>query len=75
MSCFRNSSISTVYPCLTLFGVHSHVIATVDLQSDIYLQHHVIQFLVNIVGSYVVNSASRIGVSVPHSSWVYSNSI
>jgi hypothetical protein len=35
----------------------------------------VIQFLANSVGSYLVNSASSIGLSVPHSSWVYYSSI
>jgi hypothetical protein len=75
MSCFRNPSISAVSPRLALVGAHSPVIATVDLQSDRYLQHSVIQLLVNICGSCVVKYASKISASVPHYSWVYSNSI
>jgi uncharacterized ion transporter superfamily protein YfcC len=75
MSCVVNSSINAISPFLALVGAHSPFIATVDLQSGKYLQHSVIQFLVNIVGSYLVNYASRIRVSVPHSSWVYSSSI
>jgi hypothetical protein len=63
-----NLSINAVYPFLAVVGAHMPDIATVDLQSDKYLQYSVFQLLVNIVGSYLENSASKIGVVVPHSS-------
>jgi hypothetical protein len=66
MSCVVNSSINAVSPFLPVVGAHRPDIATVNLQSDKYLQHYVIQFLVNIVSPYLVNSSSKIGVAVPH---------
>jgi hypothetical protein len=75
MYCVVNSSINDVSPFIALVGSHRHVIAVVDLQSDKYLQNSVIHFLVNIVGSYLVNYVSRIGVLVPDSSWVHSINI
>jgi hypothetical protein len=59
MSCIVNSSINAVSPFLAVVGAHRPAITTVNLQIDNYLQHSVIQFLVNIVGSYLVNSAKK----------------
>jgi hypothetical protein len=61
-------SINAVSPSLAMFGAQNPDIVTVDLQSDKYLNHSVIQFLVSIVSSYLVKSASKIGLAVPHSS-------
>jgi hypothetical protein len=66
MPCVVNSSINAVSPPLSVFGAHSPDIVTADLQSDKYLQHSVIQFLVSIVGSHLVKSAPKIVVAVSH---------
>jgi hypothetical protein len=63
MPCVVNSSISNVSPSIAMLGVNSPDIVTVDLQSDKYLQHSVIQLLVSIVDSYLAKSASKISVA------------
>jgi hypothetical protein len=68
MLCVVNSSINAVSPFPAVVGAHMPDIDTVDFQIEKYLQHSVIQFLVSIVGSYLVNSASEIGLAIPHSS-------
>jgi hypothetical protein len=68
MPCAVNSSINAVSPFIAVVGAHRAYIDMVDLQSAEYVQHFMIQFLVHIYGSYLVNSASKIGVAVTHSS-------